>query len=71
MTNKQFGFSFMTGLAIVAFGGALAPKSTIGLSLMAVGAVISALALLTRSTQDGSVGPQVLPVQATPPQGEA
>lgn len=51
MTTGQFNFSFSVGIALVALGGVMLGKSTIGFSLMALGAGIAALAILTRGAR--------------------
>ena len=57
MTNGQFSFSFGAGIAVAALGGAILGKATVGFSLIALGAAITALALLTRNAQQKAAQP--------------
>lgn len=51
MTNRQFHFSFFVGLAFIALGSVLLGASSVGFSLMGLGAGIAALAVFTRTVQ--------------------
>lgn len=51
MTNHQFSFSVAVGVAFIALGGVILAADTVGLSLIAVGAGIAALAVTTRALQ--------------------
>lgn len=48
MTNRQFNFSLLVGIALAAVGGLILSKATVGLSLIALGIAIGTLAVVTR-----------------------
>ena len=54
MANRQFSFSLVVGIALAVLGGVILSKAAVGLSLIALGAAIAVLALITRNTQGGS-----------------
>lgn len=54
MTSRQFRFSFVVGIIFMAIGGVILGKATVGASLIALGAAIAALALVTRTLQGRS-----------------
>ena len=57
MTNGQFSFSFGAGIAVAALGGAILGQASVGFSLIALGAAIATLALLTRNAQQKAAQP--------------
>lgn len=63
MTNRQFSFSLVVGVALAALGGVILGKAPVGLGLIALGTAITALALLTQTMQ-GNSG-RSLPSRAT------
>ncbi len=72
MTNKQFIFSFSVGIAMALFGGYILSMASVGLSLIAVGAGIAVLALVTKHLQTDSQDSAVPVIaQSTQPMNEA
>ncbi|MEM9256297.1 MAG: hypothetical protein AAGA91_12690 [Pseudomonadota bacterium] len=61
MATRQFSFTFTVGIALAIVGTIILGQSSIGLSLIALGAVIAGLAIFTRYFQ--SQGQQTLPSQ--------
>ena len=51
MANRQFHFSFCVGIALAIAGVFILGKAAVGLSLIALGAAIATLAVLSRATQ--------------------
>ncbi len=49
--EKQFKFSVIVGGLLVALGAIIASQSSVGVSLMGVGAVIAVLACVTRQAR--------------------
>lgn len=49
MTSRQYSFSFAVGVLFMAIGGVILTKATVGLSLIALGAAIASLAVVTRT----------------------
>lgn len=64
MTNRQFNFSLFVGITIATLGAALLSKASIGVSLMALGAAIATLALLTRFAGERSGKMMPSPIRA-------
>ena len=65
MTDSQFKFSFLAGLAIAVLGGVIASKAAVGFSLMALGAAIAALALFTRGAREKTPHAQAISAPAS------
>jgi hypothetical protein len=51
MNSKQFSFSLSVGIFLAIFGTALMLEDSIGISLIALGLVITLLSLITRLRQ--------------------
>ena len=56
MTNRQFNFSLTVGIALAVVGAFILSKAAVGLSLIALGLGIAALAMVTRFSSKDSAG---------------
>lgn len=62
MNNKQLVFCLLVGAALLGLGVSLHGSGSVGVSLIALGAVLSALSIVTRAKQSAAVS-QFLPVR--------